>query len=88
MNELIDWSAVECLNQKPAHRIDNALKQVRRVLQPSRRTLAASLWQLHSMLLLSPKAAEGSLNLCYILARGPAAACLPGPAARRQATSV
>ncbi|KAL4420910.1 hypothetical protein ABPG77_001251 [Micractinium sp. CCAP 211/92] len=27
LNELIDWSAVECLNQKPAHRIDNALKQ-------------------------------------------------------------
>lgn len=28
LNELIDWSAVECLNQKPSHRIDNALKQV------------------------------------------------------------
>ena len=28
LNEAIDWSAVECLNQQPGHTIQNALKQV------------------------------------------------------------
>jgi hypothetical protein len=27
LNEAIDWSAVECLNQKPDHTVQNALKQ-------------------------------------------------------------
>lgn len=27
LNEAIDWSAVECLNQKPDHMVQNALKQ-------------------------------------------------------------
>lgn len=27
LNELIEWSSVECLNQKPDHTIQNALKQ-------------------------------------------------------------
>ena len=28
LNGLIEWPAVECLNQKPGHTIQNALKQV------------------------------------------------------------
>jgi hypothetical protein len=28
LNEAVDWSAVECLNQQPGHTIQNALKQV------------------------------------------------------------
>ncbi len=28
LESLIDWSSVECLNQKPGHTIQNALKQV------------------------------------------------------------
>lgn len=48
LNELIDWSAVECLNQQPDHSIQNALKQARRggahgwgaVGQPAGRTAA------------------------------------------------
>jgi hypothetical protein len=31
LNGLIEWPAVECLNQKPGHTIQNALKQVRMI---------------------------------------------------------